>query len=215
MRMYNFSDADLILTGKEKISFLRRDKTAFASFGITETMIAKFDTALNAFAENSTDIEAHSKQIMATQAKNEKAEELKTAVQNVMKRVAFIYGANTARYRQFGTKGLSRKVDSEVLITAKVVQALSNKHLQKLSAAGITAAILQTIAVVCNDFEELLHEQNDKIWERNLLKKNRIADGNAIYTTLVKYTAIGCAVWASNNVAKYNDYVLYNRVTKN
>jgi hypothetical protein len=34
MRMYNFSDAALVVKGKEKISFIRRDKTAFAVFGI-------------------------------------------------------------------------------------------------------------------------------------------------------------------------------------
>lgn len=215
MRMYNFSDADLIVKGKEKISFMRRDMTAFVSFGITETMIANLETALNTFATSITDIEAHSTQMMATQAKNAKAEELKTAILNVMKRVAFIYGTNTARYRQFGTKALGRKTDSEVLITAKLVVRISNMHLQELFDSGITAAMILAITILCNDLEELIHEQNDKIWERNLLKENRIADGNAIYTTLVKYTAIGYAVWASSNVAKCNDYVIYNRKVMN
>lgn len=215
MRMYNFSDADLIVKGKEKISFMRRDMTAFVSFGITETMIANLETALNTFATSITDIEAHSTQMMATQAKNAKAEELKTAILNVMKRVAFIYGTNTARYRQFGTKALGRKTDSEVLITAKLVVRISNMHLQELFDSGITAAMILAITILCNDLEELIHEQNDKIWERNLLKENRIADGNAIYTTLVKYTAIGYAVWASSNVAKCNDYVIYNRKAMN
>ena len=215
MRMYNFSDADLIVKGKEKISFMRRDMTAFVSFGITETMIANLETALNTFATSITDIEAHSTQMMATQAKNAKAEELKTAILNVMKRVAFIYGTNTARYRQFGTKALGRKTDSEVLITAKLVVRISNMHLQELFGSGITAAMILAITILCNDLEELIHEQNDKIWERNLLKENRIADGNAIYTTLVKYTTIGYAVWASSNVAKCNDYVIYNRKVMN
>ena len=153
--------------------------------------------------------------MMATQAKNAKAEELKTAILNVMKRVAFIYGTNTARYRQFGTKALGRKTDSEVLITAKLVVRISNMHLQELFGSGITAAMILAITILCNDLEELIHEQNDKIWERNLLKENRIADGNAIYTTLVKYTAIGYAVWTSSNVAKCNDYVIYNRKVMN
>lgn len=215
MRMYNFSDANLILKGKEKISFLRRDKIAFAQFGITETMIGQLETNLNTFAQNSTDIEAHSKQIIATQAKKAKAEELRTAVQSVMKRIEFIFGINSARYRQFGTKGLGRKVDSDLLITAKVVLRASGKYLQELSETGITTAMLNTIAVLCTDFEELLHEQNDKIGERNFLKENRIADGNAIYTTLAKYTAIGFAIWATTSEAKYNDYIIYNRAVKN
>lgn len=215
MRMYNFSDADLIMKGGEKISFLRRDKAAFAPFGITETMIAKLETNLNAFAQNRTDIEAQCEQMVVTQDKNAKAEELRTAIQSVMKRVEFVFGTNSARYRQFGTKALRRKTDSDLLITAKVVLQVSNNQLQELSGTGITIAMLNAITVVCTNLEQLLHEQNDKIWERNLLRENRIADGNAIYSTLAKYTAIGFAIWESTSVAKYNDYILSNRIAKN
>ena len=40
IRKYNLTDAELILKGKEKISFFRRDKDAFTGFRIWETTSA-------------------------------------------------------------------------------------------------------------------------------------------------------------------------------
>ena len=201
--------------GKEKMSFMRRDKTAFAVFGITELMIAEFENDINDFANTITDIEAKYSQMEVTQAKNTKAEEIRTAIRNVMKNIELAFGANSAKYRLFGTKALVRKLDSDLLIIAKVVVHASKIQLPKLLETGMTTAMLDAIQALCLDFEKLIHEQNDKIWERNSHQENRIVRGNAIYATLTRYTAIGFAIWETTDVAKYNDYVLYNRVVNN
>lgn len=201
--------------GKEKMSFMRRDKTAFAVFGITELMIAEFEYDINDFANTVTDIEAKYSQMEVTQAKNTKAEEIRTAIRNVMKHIELAFGAYSARYRQFDTKGLVRKSDSDLLITAKVVVQASKIQLPKLLETGITTTMLDAIQALCLDFEQLIHEQNDKIWERNSSQENRIVRGNAIYAALIRHTAIGFAIWETTDVARYNDYVIYNRVVKN
>lgn len=215
VRAYNFSDAHLILKGKEKISFMRRDQSAFAVFGITETVMSELESALTIFSGNTTDIEVRINQTIATQTKNTKAEELRMAIGNVMKCIELAFGANTARYRQFGTKALVRKPDSELLIAAKVLVKAGKMYLQRGAEIGITIAYLDTILVLCRDFELLLHEQNDKIWERSFLQENRVVQGNAIYTLLIKYTDLGVAIWENTNVAKCNDYIVYDRALKN
>lgn len=215
VRSYNFSDAHLILKGKEKISFMRRDKTAFAVHGIAESMMAAFENALTDFSENATDIEAKSSQTAVTLAKNVKAEELRTAIRNVMKRTELALGANSAKYRLFRIKALGRKPDSDLLITAKVLVQACKEYSQNGIETGITTAMLEAIMTLCGDFELLIHEQNDKIWERHSQQENRIAQGNSIYATLTTYTAIGFSIWETVNVAKYNDYVIYDRASKN
>jgi cell division protein FtsB len=212
MRMYNLSDADLVVKGKEKISFMRRDKAAFAAFGITTAMIAGLETSFTSFSENVTDVEALNDQIALTEAKNAKGEELRTAVRNVMKHAELVFGVRTARYKQFGTKGLIRQNDSELFITGKVVVQASTIHMQELTGVGFTAAMLNTILLLCHDFEKLVYEQKNKIWERSALKENRIMEGNLLYVALVKYTTIGFTIWETTNAAKYNDYITYDRV---
>ena len=53
----------------------------------------------------------------------------------------------------------------------------------------------------------------DKIGDRDILQEARVEAGNAIYSTLVSYTTIGQTIWKATNVAKYNDYVVYDTVT--
>ncbi|WP_147298209.1 hypothetical protein [Flavobacterium aquicola] len=193
---------------------MRRDKTAFAKFGITEIMIAELETALTAFGNSITDIEAKSDQTAVTKTKNEKGEELRTAIREVMKRVELVFGVNSARYRLFCTSGISKKNDSDLMITAKVVAHAGKRYLEELIETGITAAKLDAIIALSIDFEELVHRQHDKIWERSFLKENRIEQGNSIYEVLTRYTAVGFAIWETSSVAKYNDYIIYNRASR-
>lgn len=49
-----------------------------------------------------------------------------------------------------------------------------------------------------------------KIGERDILQEDRVEDGNEIYSLLIKYTQTGQDIWETSDVAKYNDYVVYN-----
>jgi hypothetical protein len=51
-----------------------------------------------------------------------------------------------------------------------------------------------------------------KIGERDIVQEDRVEAGNAIYKTLMQYTATGLSIWETTDVAKYNDYVVYNTV---
>ena len=59
----------------------------------------------------------------------------------------------------------------------------------------------------------LIIDMKIKIGERDILQENRVETANAIYATLVNYTKAGQSIWSSRNVAKYNDYVLYNTIS--
>ncbi|WP_281323616.1 hypothetical protein [Flavobacterium sp. IMCC34518] len=37
--------------------------------------------------------------------------------------------------------------------------------------------------------------------------------GNTIYKTLIQYTTTGLSIWETTDIAKYNDYVVYNTVS--
>jgi hypothetical protein len=208
-RLYSFSDAYLIQKGKEKIAFIRRDKAAFEVFGITSAMINAFENAIAVFSETVTDIEALSDQMMITQAKNEKAEALRTAIRNLMVRVQLQFGLKSARYKKFGADALSRQTDAKLFLTARTVVLVGTDYLPELAAHGVTAALLTEITTLGDAFGNLIIEQKISISERNRIQENRVMAGNALYATLVRYTTIGAAIWETTDVAKYNDYVLY------
>lgn len=209
-RLYKFSDAQLMLIGNAKIAFMRRDAADFAPFGLTETQFAALETEIEAFSDERTDIESKGNQVQATADKEIKAEELRTAIRAVMTRVALKYGDKSARYRNFGTDALSRQTDADLALTAKRVVRVGKEYLDDLNAQGLTMALLDEITALNSEFKELIVSKELTVGARDIQQEDRVEAGNAIYTTLVSYTKTGQDIWVSKDVAKYNDYVLYN-----
>lgn len=209
-RLYNFSDAKLIELGNEKIAFMRRDLEEFQSFGLNEAKFLDLETKISKFSNLVTDIESSNEQVQITEQKDAKAEELITAIRSVMTRVAQKYGDTTARYANYGTDALSKQSDAELLVTAKRVVRVGTTNLANLSEEGLTTAHLDAITLLNDEFNNLLINQKLKIGERDILQEDRVEEGNAIYALLVKYTQTGQDIWETSDVAKYNDYVLYN-----
>ena len=210
IRLYNFSDAKLIDIGNEKVAFMRRDIAAFADYGITEVQFSELKTKIIQFSNLITDIETSNEQVQITEQKDVKAEELRVAIRNVMTRVAQKYGTSSARYANYGTSTLSKQSDADLLVTAKRVVRVGTTNLNDLASEGLQQSHLDTITQLNNEFDALLIEQKLKIGERDILQEDRVEDGNEIYSLLIKYTQTGQDIWETSDVAKYNDYVVYN-----
>ena len=213
VRLYIFSDATLVTTAKEKIAFMRRDAAAFTPFGITATLVTSLETAINTFSNTITDIESLSNQTEVTTNKDAKAEQLRVAIRTIMARVELKYGTDSARYKKFGTEALSKQTDSDLLITGKRVARVGTEYLATLTTNGLTAAMLTDVTKLCNEFELLIIDLKIKIGDRDIKQEDRVEAGNSIYKTLSKYTAIGQTIWETTDIAKYNDYVIYNTVS--
>lgn len=209
-RIYNFPDGNLVTIGKEKIAFMRRDISAFRSFGISETNFNALETALNSFSETITDIEALNVQVESTVLKDGKAEEVRTAIRAIMTRVDLKFGTTSARYKKFGTEALAQQSDSELLVIAKRVVRVGTEYLSDLAENGLTEIMLSDLSHLKDAFETLLVDQKLKIGDRDILQEDRVEEGNTIYKTLSSYTSTGMSIWVSSDVAKYNDYIIYN-----
>jgi hypothetical protein len=213
VRLYKFSDATLVTKGKEKIAFMRRDAAAFTPFGVTAPQVTTLETAITAFSNTITDVEAISNQTGVTAAKDAKADQLRVAIRAVMARAELKYGNSNAKYKKFGTEALSQQSDSDLLITGKRVVRVGTEFLTDLTPNGLTAAMLTAITTLCNEFEALIIDLKIKIGERDIIQEDRVEAGNMIYKTLVQYTTTGLSIWETTDIAKYNDYVVYNTVS--
>ena len=210
VRLYKFSDAKLGTLTKEKIAFMRRDLTFFAGYNITTTQINALETATTNFQNFATNVEFENIQVEKTEFKDVKAEQLRIAIRNVMSRVVLKYPETSAKYKQFGTAELTKQTDSNLLITGKRVVRVGTSLLTDLAGNGLTAALLTPITTLCNEFEIALIDQKVAIANQDIFQEDRVEMGNALYETLVKYTNTGQSIWVSTDVAKYNDYIIYN-----
>lgn len=213
VRLYRFSDGNLVAKGLEKIAFMRRDESQFSNYGVTSTEFTALENSINFFSDKFTDTEKLGDQINSTTLKEAKAETLREAIKGVMSRVALRFGTNSTDYRKFGTDTLSRQPDSDLYVTAKRVVRAGTLLLPELTASGLTAAQLDNITTIADAFSDLMVSQKMEIGNRDIEQEDRVEAGNEIYITLVKYTNLGQSIWESNDVAKYNDYVMYNTVS--
>ena len=212
-RIYKFADSTLVVKGLEKVAFMERDKPEFDGYGITPVLVQELKDSLTAFSERITDIEALGDQTQVTVDKDAKAEAIRTAIRGVMSRVVLSFKEGSPKYKKFGTEALSKQTDSDLLITAKRVVRVGNEFLAELAARGLTGAMLDAITDLANEFSDLIVDLRIEIGDRDIEQESRVEAGNAIYETLVKYTNTGQSIWESTNVAKYNDYVIYNTVS--
>jgi hypothetical protein len=210
VRIYKHSDGTLVTKGLEKVAYMQRDKPEFEAFGITPQKVTDLKTLLTAFSERLTDVEALGDQTSVTANKDAKAEEIRTAIRDVMARVVLVYEFRTPKYKKFGTEELAHQRDSDLLITAKRVVRVGNEFLSELTTTGVTTSMLSAIATLTEQFTDLIVEMKMEVGNRDIEQEDRVEAGNAIYNMLVKYTNTGQSIWESSDVAKCNDYVLYN-----
>jgi hypothetical protein len=210
VRGYKFSDGKLVTTVNEKIAFIRRDAAEFNGFGITAAMVDDLESKTSLFSEGVTDVELVSDQTEATATKEALADQLQMAIRGIMSRVVLKYEDSSAKYKKFGTEALSQQSDAQLLVIASRVVRVGTEMLADLGVHGLTAPMLNNLKVIRDTLEQELISMNLKISDRDIEQESRVEAGNAIYSTLVKYTNTGQSIWASSNVAKYNDYVIYN-----
>jgi hypothetical protein len=213
LRLFTFSDAVLITKTREKIAFIRRDIVEFEKFGVSPANVLDLENKVNVFADNATDVESLSNQTEVTTAKDVKAEVLRVAIRDIMTRAELKFGVSSAKYRKFGADALSRQTDAELAMTGKRVVRVGNILLAELADKGLTPALLAALQTITHDFEVLVIDTRIKVGERDIQQEARVEIANAIYSILVSYTNTGQSIWATSNVAKYNDYIIYNTPT--
>ena len=213
VRDYNFSDGRLVTIVNEKIAYIRRDEAQFDSYGIKADMVDALERQTNEFSDTATDVELVADQTEVTAAKDVIVANLQVAIRGVMSRVVLKYPVESAKYRKFGTEALSKQSDAELLVIAARVFRVGTEMLPELEEHGLTARMLDDVNGFRGELQQELVDMKLKIADRDIEQESRVEAGNAIYATLIKYTNTGQSIWESKNVAKYNDYVVYNTKT--
>lgn len=209
-RDYNFTDARLVNLTNEKINFAERDATQFDQYGFSAGNRIALQTFCDNFENLPDDTEKEADKMIATEEKEEAREKLEVWTRQIMQRVASTFGRQSARYRKFGTKGLSNKSDDELHKTGNRVVRCATGYLNQLSANGVTQAMINGYRDLVQTFEECIETVENKISDRDIATEDRIRMGNTLYQRLMAMCDIGKTIWEDASEAYYNDYVIHN-----
>jgi hypothetical protein len=208
-REYNFPDSDLYSQCRERIQYIKRDRTEFESYAYSGNKIENFEKLCKLFSDQPDDDELIGNQMEATTKKNTAKEKLKTAIRSVMTRVASKYNPRSGHYRKFGTIKMNDMSDAKLLLCGRRVVRVSNKLLDFLHDTGLMQVHIDAVQQAAGAFENSIHIQQDKVSDRDISVEKRIELGNRLYRELVLVCNIGKDIWAETNKTMYENYTIY------
>ncbi len=208
-RKYNFPDADLYLQSMERLKYAARDKKQFDQYGYRADRMKKFITMCDKFRGLPDDDELVGDQMVVTEKKYAAAEKLKTAIRSLMTRVAMKFNNRTGRYRKFGTAKIGDMTDAQLLFCGRRVARVARQQADFLNDVGVNENSILRVTDACRAFENALNIQQDKVADRDISVERRIDQGNALYDELVTLCNIGKDIWVETDLAKYENYTIY------
>ncbi len=208
-REYNFPDADLYVQIMEKLRFAQRDIATFKTYGYNMEKLTGIHNICQKFGKLPNDDELLGTQMITTEKKYEAAEKLKTAIRSVMTRVATKFSNRSGRYRKFGTSKMGDMTDAQLLFCGRRVVRVARQQLDFLVETGLKENHLTRVQEACRNFENALNIQQDKVSDRDISVERRVELGNQMYREYVNICNIGKDIWAESNLAKYENYVIY------
>ena len=210
---FKFSYADLIGLGEKTKSLMGRDQAELLTYNINERDRAAVSEATSELQDLPTDDEYKGTIIEFTTTKDKLADEVKVGIRTIMVRVADAFGENSGIYRRFGTAGLSKLTDLDLLQCCKRVLRMANEYMAQLQAKGLTAQMIEGLNTNCTQFDLAIATKEDAVLAREVATEHRITLANDLYTRIVRISGFGKDYWYTRNEAKYNDYIIYDTPT--
>ncbi|TGE20285.1 hypothetical protein E5K00_19960 [Hymenobacter aquaticus] len=205
---YPFTQAELWQRCLDLQPSLDRDAAALAGRGVTAARINKLKADTAEFGEMEPDTVLVQEGAAVTEEKDEVAEALKTAMQQVMSIIALRDEPRTARYKRFGVSDVMNLPEAKLHLAATMLVKQGRKYLDEYKAEGLTAALLDAVAANNEHFVEGLTERKEAENTRAGATRARLLFANGLYRQLVQLCAAGDSYWRLTDAAKAREYVV-------
>ncbi len=210
-RIYNLTDAELCMAVSNLCNTLTRDVVDLGPFGISEAKITSLKALGDAFEIFPSDVVLTAYVTGAVEAKNQKAEEVKETIRNMIIRCETKWGSGHWKINSLGTSGFNKMTDETLLVLSRRVQTQMNEFLSDLADTGLTEQMLDDFRDLNEDYEVALNDVKNKIADRDRKTRERIMKGNELYKLYAAYSDIGKRAFTKTDSARYNDYIIYQK----
>ena len=210
---FKFSYADLIGLGEKTNSLMGRDQEELLTYSVNDQDRTAIAEATAELQDLPTDDEYKGTIIEFTATKDKLADEVKVGIRTFMVRVADAFGENSGTYSRFGTAGLSKLADLDLLQCCKRVLRMANTYSAQLQAKGLTAAMIEGLNTNCTQLDLAIAAKEDAVLAREVATEHRVTLANDLYARIVRISGFGKDYWYTRNEAKYNDYIIYDTPT--
>ncbi len=206
-RKYRISQADLKQAADFLLHKMQRDAADFATRGITPAHLLAFETLIEDFDNYPTDSELFGVAMDATRLKYIAVEDLKTAIRRIAN-MAFNAFNGEGRYTVFHFERMKNQTHDELYRFGKSVNRVATIYHTDLIAEGLTQAMIDEVKNLALALDAVIDAQHIAQENRTMSFYLRTEKANALWKKISHFSSIGKSLFAYNDEARYNDYVL-------
>jgi len=207
--MFKGSLEGLFQMGFQTISLVNRDLNEFGKLGLGQQHADEFSNLVAEFNAIKRDEVYQGELMLITEAKNQIAEQLMSAMRLIMLKVEAACAVNSIMYIQFRNGNISQMTDLELADRARTTVDLLIKWKNKLAPFGLTQADIEEIADLLMQFNLKIREQADCVNTRDFETQLRAIKANELWKQVSYFRNLGRKMWAETNEAYSNDYVMH------
>jgi len=208
--IFSMSYSSLMQLGDKSIMLIERDAAELAVYAVNDAVKTNIAEKTQALKDLPTDEELLAAVSLNTEEKNKCAEDTRTAIRSITVRAKNLWGENSAKYKQFGVKGLDKMTDEDLFRCAKRVIRTASDYLSELSAKGLSQEEITQLNDVLLTFDDKIDTKNEAVRERDIAAEQRAELGNELYKLITEVFDYGKDYFYSRDEAKYNDYIIYD-----
>lgn len=207
---FNFSYAALEQLGDKADDLMERDAAELLEYEVDAQYRTDLANRTEALKNYPTDEELQGVASEATEAKDAAADALKVGIRGIMVRVKQVFKVGSAKYKRFGTAGLDKLTDNNLVRCGRRVSRMATQYITELTPKGVNAAKIAALDVLVVALDDAIDAQDVAIRARNVGTQERADIGNELYANIVELFDFGKDHWYTRSEAKYNDYIIYN-----
>ncbi len=208
-REFKFSYAELNVVVNSKTSFAMRDSNEFVEYGYTTEKIQAIIDANQELAALASDKEMEGEKMLVTEKKDQLVDDLSLAAHKALMVVEVSNPVDSAFYKQFEIKSLTKLNDAELIHEVNKLVAVAKKYRSQLEADGMTQDRIAQLKSLRNQLNSVVTQKNLAEGEREITTEHRIVLANKLYKDVVRLCNVGKGIWINQSEARYKDYVVY------
>ena len=198
------AQSELIKQRNDKHLSMVRDAADLAGRGVNAARVLAFQAQTLAFATSELDAAKQE----ATARRTSVQTQAVTQMQVIIGIVGTVNDVRSATYKMFGSSGLDSASDADLYVGLLRVGRLGRARQKDYAKAGLTPALLDTLAASTTEFLTRMGEQQDAESDRDHAADGRMLAANTLYTELIALCAAGKALFATTDARKFEDYVV-------
>ena len=210
---FKFSFGHLKQLADRTLQLIDRDITQFTDRGFNAAKRTALVTAINDFANFSTDDQMLSIQTGVTDTKKANRDALEKHMRTTLLAARNVFGESSSMYKEFGPADVTSQTDANLVRNARAMSTTATKYLTPLATEGITAAKITAMDTARNAFDSSIDLQDQAITNRDNGTEQRAMLANNLYALIVKYSETGKDIWVAVSESKYNDYIIFDTPT--